>query len=81
MRPLESNFATNLETINEVFTYLSLYCVLCFSDFVGEPEMRSECGTVLIGIVSAYAVIHVSILLFGTIKSITETLKRRCCHN
>ena len=37
VRPLESNFATNLETFNEVVNLFTLYLLLCFSDFVAEP--------------------------------------------
>ena len=36
-RPLESNFANNMELLNEMTNVWILYAMMCFSDFVGEP--------------------------------------------
>ena len=41
VRPYETNFATNLETFNEVLNMFTFYLLMCFSDFVGEAETRS----------------------------------------
>jgi len=32
--PMESTFDTNIETFNEIITLITLYLVMCFSDFV-----------------------------------------------
>lgn len=61
-RPFESNFATNMETFNEVVTLLTLYLMMCFTDFVPDPAIRSECGKIFIGIICAYAVVHIFFL-------------------
>ena len=63
-RPLESNFATNMETFNEVITLLVLYLLMCFSDFVGDPTMRNECGKAFIAIVVFYALVHITFLFW-----------------
>ena len=58
VRPLDSNFANNLEIFNEWITLMTLYMLMCFSDFVGEPEARSTCGYWFIGTVCLYALVH-----------------------
>ena len=47
-RPLDSAFANNIETFNEVVTLLVIYLLMCFSDFVISPETRNDCGKVFI---------------------------------
>ena len=43
-RPMESSFVTNLETFNEIITLVTLYLMMCFSDFVSDEKRRSELG-------------------------------------
>ena len=62
VRPLESNFATNLETFNEVINLFTFYLLLSFSDFVGEAETRGYCGWFFIGVTCFFAAVHFCIL-------------------
>ena len=61
-RPLESDFATNMETFNEICTLLVLYLLMCLSDFVPDPTVRSECGKVYIALIIFYVLVHFYIL-------------------
>ena len=38
-KPLNSDFANNMATFNEVFTLIFLYMLLCFTDWVTDPEL------------------------------------------
>ena len=62
-RTLTSNFATNMETFNEVISLIILYILLCFSDWVPDPETRNDCGKVFIAVVGFYLLVHIYQLL------------------
>ena len=76
-RPLESNFATNLETFNELITLNLLYMILTFSDWVPDEALRSECGKVFIAFVCLYCVVHIYFLLVEAILSIRHSIRRK----
>ena len=83
-RPLESNFATNMETFNEVITLLVIYLLMCFSDFVGDPTMRNECGKAFIAIVIFYALVHITFLFKDVIAKLILSCRKcflRCKKN
>ena len=40
-----------------------LYLMMCFSDFVLDPEIRSFCGLAFITVVCLYAAVHIFFLL------------------
>lgn len=63
-RPLENRFAAGLQTFNECTTLMILYVVMCFSNFVGDPEMRSELGLVFVGVVSFNVFCHIVNMFF-----------------
>ena len=63
-RPLESEFATNMETFNECVSLLILYLLMCFSDFVGDPMIRNDCGKAFIAVFIFYVCVHMSILFY-----------------
>ena len=67
-RPLESNFANNMELFTEVVTMFTLYLNMCFTDFVGEPATRSALGWVCISIVSFFASVQILFLIADTCK-------------
>jgi len=69
---METRFANWMETISELTTLLVLYMLMLFTDFVGEPENRSELGIAYICIIIAFASVHVVILLVDTIKFLIE---------
>ena len=43
-RPFASNFVNNIETFNECTILVLTYFLFCFSDFVPDPETRSNLG-------------------------------------
>lgn len=73
---MEDIYSTNMETFNECTMIVLLYTMMMFSDFVGEPEMRSFLGIWYIGIVSAFAAVHLSIMLAGMCKGFYRRYKR-----
>ena len=43
-KPMGSRFDTYIETFNEIITLITLYCLMCFSDFILDEQRRSELG-------------------------------------
>ena len=82
-RPLESRFANWLETFNEVMTLLVLYTVMCFSDYVTDPELRNWLGFAFIAFVCFQALVHMAIMFYDVYYSLRLLAKRyhnRRCH-
>ena len=75
-RPLDSNFANNMELLNELTTLWILYTVMCFSDFVGDPVMRNLVGWAFISILGVFLSIHLMFLFGNTCKSLYRSLRR-----
>lgn len=75
-QPLDSKSATQIETLNEVITLLVLYHILCFTAFVPEPETRRIMGFSYIGSLCVLAIVHIFIMLHGTIKELFLRFKR-----
>ena len=76
-RPLDSNFANNIEIFNEMTTLWILQLMMCFSDFVGEAEMRNEIGKAFIGLILFYVAVHFFFLTVDCLKSIISSLINR----
>ena len=76
-RPLESNFANNMEMFNEVITLFILYLMMCFSDFVLDPETRSFCGFGFIAVICLYAFTHILFLIINVCLQIRHTIRSK----
>jgi hypothetical protein len=59
---------------NEIIIMLTLYCIMCFSDFVSDVQMRSNVGLVGILIVGSHLFGHVIFM----VKDNATKLKRYC---
>lgn len=75
-RPLDSNFANNMELLNEGTTMFSLYLVMTFSDFVGDPLTRNMCGWAFIGVVSFLVMVHLLFLVGSVCGKIYQSMRR-----
>ena len=78
-RPFDSIKANRLELFTECATMGVCYCLMLFTDFVGEPETRYSCGNFFIFVVILYAVVHISVLLHIFIMNVTRNC-RWCKH-
>ena len=75
-RPLDSRFANNMETFNEVISLFTLYLLMCFSDFISDPMIRSLCGKAFIAVVCLYAAVHIFLLFHGVYQQIRFLCKK-----
>ena len=41
--------------------------MMCFSDFVPDPETRSDCGYAFIAFIAFYATLHILFIVINTI--------------
>ena len=64
-RPLESEFANNIETFNDITVLVLTYFLMCFTDFVPDAEMKSEMGLYYICIGLGNMATHLFIM-FGS---------------
>lgn len=76
-RPLESKFATCMETFNEVITLFTLYLLLCFSEFVPDPKVRNECGKAFIAVIILYAAVHIYFLIADVLRQLRHTIRKK----
>ena len=76
-RPFESAFANNMEIFSEVISLWVLYLMMCFSDFVADPETRSSCGVAFMAIVGLYAGVHIFFLLANVYAKIRHLVRKK----
>ena len=72
--PLNSNFAVRIEVMNECTVLLLCYCMMCFTDFVPEPETQSQVGIFYMGFTAVNVLVHIIFLVIGAFFK----LKLRC---
>ena len=76
MRVFETKEDLWKQTLDECTYLLLLYVLMCFSDSVPDPELRSHLGIVYISIIIANIGVHLIILIRSTISSLCLSLKR-----
>ena len=76
-RPMESIFATKMELFNECTNLMVLYLLMIFSDFVRDPETRSNVGTFYICVIIAFAGVHIIFMLYDSFKQLYWRARRR----
>ena len=77
-KPFESNFATNMETFNEMTTLILLTLLFLFSDFVAAPEDRSMIGMTFIIIMCVYMAVHLFFMLWDIMCDKCRLRIKRC---
>ena len=73
-RPFEYRSSVWLETFNEMTILVHTYFLLCFTDFMPDPEHRSTLGLVYIGVSLFNFAVHLCLVIVGVIGS----AKQRC---
>lgn len=66
-----------MEIFNEMITMQVLYLMMCFSDFVLDPEIRSFCGLAFIAVVCLYASVHIFFLLSNVYAQIRHLIRKK----
>ena len=60
---LSTTFKRRIELFNECTIIVLVYTLLCFTDFVPDPEVRSSIGTFFVGLCCFNLSVHLVILL------------------
>ena len=76
VRPLESDFVTNMETFNEVSSLFILYLVMSFTDVV-DAEMRNMYGKCYIVAICLYIAVHLFFLLQESLYKLRLAIRRK----
>ena len=61
--------------MNECTVLLFIYCMMCFTDFVPDPETRSYVGYFYMGFISANVLVHLIFLVLETFRKIKKDCK------
>lgn len=51
--------------------------MMCFSDFVPDPETRSDCGYAFIAFIAFYATLHILFIVINTIVQVRQGIRRK----
>ena len=87
LKPLESRSALKKQTFDECTYLVLIYLLMCFTNFVPDPENRSKIGNAYISVMIVNIGVHLIILIGSTILSFRLKIKRcfarrslyRCC--
>ena len=69
-----------IETMNEVTEIFLLYNLQMYTEWIGDPEVRHQIGWCFIAVVATYMLVHLSMLIRGSIARMRLSLKK-CRHN
>ena len=76
-KPLDSKQAVNVETFNECTMLLLTYHLICFTDFVPDPAMRSDLGLSYIYTNFTNIGFHVVLMLGTSISGVKTNCRRK----
>jgi len=68
-RSMESRYAKNMATVNEVTILVLIYAMMLFSEYLQSAPMRHSVGFFFIGVVGAHVLLHLGILIYQSGKS------------
>ena len=80
--PMETRHATNMQTFHMMITLDMLILMMCYTEFVPEPETRSDLGYVQIAMLSVFAATTLLPLLYTSLRKVILhciRCKNRCC--
>ena len=76
-RPFETWKANKLELFTEATTLGVLYCLMMFTNFVGDPEIRYSCGNIFIALILLYTAVHLAVMMKGLLSQMKACYRRR----
>ena len=76
VRPFHSKLMNALEVVNEVSVLIAIYHLLCFTEFVPDPNLHDSIGFSLLAVTGIAFVINVMALIYTGILEIKKVVKR-----
>ena len=74
-KPLETPFANNMATLDEVTIMLILYCLMHFTSYVDNPYLRSDWGIAYITFLCIFTSIHMVFIISELCHSLKLRIK------
>ena len=74
---LHSRDSIRTETFNELTTLLLIYLLMCFSDFVSDPELRNKLGYIYIGVIFTNIATHLLILIYTNLIAAKLSIRKK----
>lgn len=75
--PFDSPFSTKMEIFNECTNILLIYHMMCFTDFVADPNRRYVIGYAVIVVVIGNIATHFFFLIRSTVRTVKMKLSKR----
>ncbi len=74
IRPFKDPFNNKMEYFNELVILLTMYCLMCFTDWIPNIDMQTNIGWVICGVVSSHLLLNMFFMMKGNVKKV----KMRC---
>ena len=79
-RPFDSEFMNNIEIFNELTTIVLTYVLIALSPAnQGREASNEELDLTMLGILGSNIMVHTFFLLMGSVKSLKDKIKSKCC--
>ena len=75
-KPLDSNWAVWVETVNEYTTLILLILLMCMTNFLPDLNVKHEIGTVYIVIICIFLTFHLIPIILKVIKQLRMLVMR-----
>ena len=74
--PLQNSKSVTLETFNEIINLMILYLLMCFSEFIGNPNMKRILGFLFIATVCSFASFYIFILVRSSVRELRKRARK-----
>ena len=75
--PLDSNMMNGLEIMNEILSFIILYHLIIFTDWVPHPEIRYKFGYMLIAFTTLCISVHIILMASALVHELKRSIKKR----
>ena len=69
---------SRLETFNEWTEIMLLYHLMMFTQWISDPIQRHKTGWSFIALICAYMLLHLSLMMYASVKDMIKKCKLRC---
>lgn len=76
VRPFKDPFNNKMEYFNEVIILLTMYCLMCFTDWNPNIDMQTNIGWVICSVVGSHLLLNMFFMMMGNVKKVSMRCKR-----
>jgi len=76
VKPFKVPLMNEIEILNEICVLIATYHLLCFTDFVPDPQMQSNIGYSLLGFTGFTLALNIGALLYTSVVHSKKVIKK-----